>query len=93
MSIGPKSDCPAVDIIATLESEITFGFLSFCFFYIPWVDNSLAISLTEYIITPSLISLLTAANLPLHNSDTNENNETIPSDSKDELSPPLLSSK
>lgn len=92
-SIGPKSDSPAVDAMAASESEVTLGFPSLCFPYIPWVDDSPAIPLTEDVIMPNPTSPPSAAKLPQPNSDTNENNETIPSDSEDELSPPPPSSR
>lgn len=91
--IGPKSNNSAVDAMAVSESEVTLGFPSLCFLYIPWVDNSPAILLLEHVIIPNSASTLLAANLPQPNSDTNENNETILSDSKDELNPPPPSSR
>ena len=85
-SIGLKSHGTAVDAMATSESEVTLGFPDFCFPYISWVDDSPAIPLHPTF--PPLV-----ANLPQPNFNTNKNNETISSDSEDELSPPPSSSK
>ena len=38
-SIGPKSDSPSIDPTVTSDSEVALGFPTFCFPYIPWVDN------------------------------------------------------
>lgn len=39
VSIGPKSGKPSINLITIPESEIALGFPSFCFPYIPWVDE------------------------------------------------------
>lgn len=40
-SIEPKTDNPSAHPEVAPESEATLGFPSFCFPYIPWVDNLL----------------------------------------------------
>ena len=108
-SIGPKSDSPSIDPTATSDSEVALGFLTFCFPYIPGVDDletsstslspnvlpdsplkqvdTPALPITQHVATlnptsPSPVS----PNLPQFNSDTYEDNRTIPSDSEGELS-------
>ena len=93
MSIRPKLDSQSIDITHTSDNKVTLGFSSFCFSYIPWVDDSLAILPLQpvTIFSPSL-PLPILPNLPL-NSDTNKDDENIPSDCEDKFSLPPPSSK
>ena len=92
-SIGPKSDSQSIDTTPASDNKVTLGFPSFCFPYIPWLDDSPAILPPQpvTILSPSLPPPA-SPNLPL-NSDTNKDDENIPSDSEDELSLPPPSSR
>lgn len=93
MSIGPKSNSQNIDIAPASDNEVTLGFLSFCFSYILWVDDSAAIPPLPPVIPLSLsLLILVLPDLP-SNSNTNKDDENISSDSKDELSLPFLSSR
>lgn len=91
--IGPKSDSRSIYVTPASDNEVTLGFQSFCFPYIPWVDDSPAIP------PPQPVTILSPSSPPLgstdlpFNSDTNKNDDNIPSDSEDELSLPPPSSR
>ena len=88
LSIRPKSDSQSIGTMPASDNKVTLGFSSFCFPDILWVDNSPAILPPQLvtILSPSLLSPV-SSNLPL-NSDTNKDDENIPSDSEDKLSLP-----
>ena len=114
--IRPKLDSASINPTATSDSEVALRYSTFCFSYIPWIDDfetsstfaspnvlqdsqlqqadTQALPLTQQVATPNHTSPPPASlNLILFNSDTHEDNQSILSDSEDELNPPPPSSR
>ncbi len=79
-SIRPQSDNPSVNPTAAPESEVALGFLSFCFPYIPWINNVLPANVPENSKSATALEL-TQSQPDAKDVDTPSNLSDIPDES------------